>query len=104
MDQETRFKDLFLPERRVWIRRFEGLTTLGCAFAAGIVYFAFAPPFASDMLHFSFFVAMIGGGVFAWSLYRESDLNQLERLAMMAMLLCLVLALLRATASAGVQS
>ena len=46
----------------------------------------------------------IGGVAFAWTLYRESDLNRLERLAMLATPLGLVLALLKATAAIGSQS
>ncbi len=104
MSCEKTVRDILRPETRARMHRCDSLAALGCAFAAAILLFGFVPFFDNNMLHFRFYLAMTGSVVFALSLYRKSDLNPLEWIPTNAMRLCLIYALIGATAAIGRQS
>lgn len=82
----------FGPERKTWIRTLDAIVVLmaPACIAGAIFVFQIEIP----LLKAAFFGGLVCTPIVAWTLYRESDLSRLERIALPLLVLCLSLALM----------
>lgn len=82
----------FGPERKAWIRTLDAIVVLmaPACIAGAIFVFQIEIP----LLKAAFFGGLVCTPIVAWTLYRESDLSRLERIALPLLVLCLSLALM----------
>ena len=89
------------PETRAWVRTLDAVLTLGCAFSVTLLFFGYLPESAPRMLHLAFYGALVGIPIVAWTLYRETSLTRLERIAVILPVLALGFALMSGALEAG---
>jgi flagellar biosynthesis protein FliQ len=82
----------FGPERKTWIRTLDAIVVLmaPACIAGAIFVFQIEIP----LLKAAFFGGLVCTPIVAWTLYRESNLSRLERIALLLLVLCLSLALM----------
>ena len=91
----------FGPESKTWIRVVDALMVLSLPLALAVAWFLFRVRPEPPLLQAAFAGTVVSAPVVAYCLYRESDLTRIERIAILALVLCLGFALLVATLEAG---
>lgn len=84
----------FGTERRGWIRAIDAILVL--LMPLGLAGALFLNPVETNipLLRNAFFGGLLCAPVVAWSLFRESGLNRIERIAILAVVLVMTLALM----------
>lgn len=83
-------------ERKAWIRTLDAIVVLmaPACIAGAIFVFQIEIEIEIPLLKAAFFGGLVCTPIVAWTLYRESDLSRLERIALPLLVLCLSLALM----------
>jgi len=81
-------------ESKSWVRITDAVITLLGATAIGIVYFVLPLEFDVQLLHYSFWLGLCCTPVVAHMLYQPTNLNRLQRIAVLGLVLTAVLALM----------
>lgn len=83
-------------ERKAWIRTLDAIVVLmaPACIAGAIFVFQIEIEIEIPLLKAAFFGGLVCTPIVAWTLYRESDLSRLERIALPLRVLCLSLALM----------
>jgi uncharacterized membrane protein (DUF4010 family) len=84
----------FGPERKTWIRTLDAIVVLMAPACIAGAIFVFQIEIEIPLLNAAFFGGLVCTPIVAWTLYRESDLSRLERIALPLLVLCLSLALM----------
>ncbi len=87
----------FGPETRRWIRCVDAVMVLLVSLGIAGVLFLYRIEIELRLLKTVFYGSLICTPIISFMLYRESNLNRLERIAIIGLVLCLGLALLIAS-------
>jgi len=87
----------FGPERKAWVRKLDAIVTLMAP--AGIIGVLFVASIKIEipLLKGAFYGALACTPIVAYTLYRETNLSRIERIAILSLVLCLSIALMVAT-------
>ncbi|MCP4391411.1 MAG: hypothetical protein GY802_24170 [Gammaproteobacteria bacterium] len=84
----------FGPERKAWIRTLDAIVVLMAPLGIAGALFVYRIEIEALLLKGAFYGGLICTPIVAYSLYRESDMSRLERIALLGLVLCLSLALM----------
>ncbi|MDH3761706.1 MAG: hypothetical protein OEU50_12045 [Gammaproteobacteria bacterium] len=84
----------FGPERKAWIRTLDGIAVLMAPVGIAGAVFVFQIEIEIALLKGAFYGGLVCTPIVAWTLYRETNLSRLERIALLVLVLCLSLALM----------
>lgn len=87
----------FGPEQKRWIRTIDALMVLMAAVAIMVLLFLFPNHGDLPLLSGTAYAALVCLPIVAYSLYRQSDLSRLERVAILVLAICVCMALLIAS-------
>jgi len=87
------FTEKFGPERKAWIRKIDALMVLMTPFGIAGALFVLPIEIEIPLLRGAFYGALVCTPIVAYTLYRETNLSRLERIAILGLVLCLMLAL-----------
>ncbi len=96
------FREKFGPEHKAWVRTIEALLILLLPYSLAAAVFLSPATIELSLLRSAFYGALICSPILAWTMYRETSLSQLERLAILVLALSLCLALMVAIIESGV--
>lgn len=83
----------FGPERKAWIRTLDAIVVLMAPLGIAGALFVFPIKIEIPLLKWAFYGGLLCIPIVAWTLYRESSLSRLERIALLVLVLCFSLAL-----------
>ncbi len=81
----------FGPERKTWIRTLDAIVVLMAPLGIAGALFVYRIEIEAPLLKSAFYGGLICTPIVAYSLYRESDLSRLERVALLGLVLSLAL-------------